>query len=54
MKQNRAIAKDYHSFAMCCKCFCHVAIRNGGVVNDLSQSKNIMVVELNYVTTELI
>lgn len=36
-----------HSFALCCKCFCHVAhivvIRRGGAVDDLSQSTNIMV-----------
>uniref|UniRef100_A0A8R7UMZ0 Uncharacterized protein n=1 Tax=Triticum urartu TaxID=4572 RepID=A0A8R7UMZ0_TRIUA len=53
MKQNRAIAKGYHSFAVYCKCFCHVAhivaIRRGGAVDDLSQSKNIMIVELNCV-----
>ena len=51
MKQNIAIAKDYHSFVVCCKCFCHVAhivaIRRSGAADDLSQSTNIMVVELN-------
>ena len=48
MKLDRAIAKDYHSFAVCCKCFCHVAhivaIRFGGAADDLSHSTNIMVV----------
>ena len=63
MKQNRAIAKDYHSFVVCCKCFYYVAhivaIKRGGGVDDLLQSKNIMVTELNCVAphnvaTELI
>ena len=52
MKQNRIIAKDYYSFALCCKCFCHVAhivVIRRGTVDDLSQSTNIMVVELNCV-----
>ena len=48
-KGNRKV----HSFDVCCKCFCHVAhivaIRRGDVVDDLSQSKNIMIVELNCV-----
>ena len=53
MKPDRVIAKDYHSFALCCKCFCHVAhivvIRRGGAADDLLQCTNIMVVELNCV-----
>ena len=53
MKLDRAIAKDYHYFVVCCKCFCHVAhivaIRHGGAADDLSQPMNIMVVELNCV-----
>ena len=42
----RKVDIKVHSFALCCKCFCHVAhivvIRRGGAADDLSQCTNIM------------
>ena len=42
------MAKDYHPFVVCSKCFYHMAhivvIRCGGVVDDLLQSTNINIV----------
>ena len=48
MIQNKVIAKDYHPFVVCSKCFYHMAhivvIRCGGAVDDLLQSTNINIV----------